>query len=258
MGDKLASGLSARTVQYARAILRMMVEHAVRRGILARNVVALTDAPHVDKFEAAALTPGQARQLLETARGDRLDTLYRVALTLGLRRGEAIGLRWTDIDWDRKTMRISRQITPIGNKSHIGDPKSKAGIRAIPLPGALVAALREHQQRQETERQAASARWQDAGYIFTNTRGGYLQPAYVLRAFHDLLDRAGLPRMRFHDLRHSCASLLAAQGVPARVAMQILGHSNISMTQETYTHVFDEGLRDAADAMDRTFEDTLE
>jgi len=255
---KLQEGLSPRTVQYIRAILRMMLAHGLRRGIVARNVAALTDAPHVDKYEAAALNPAQARLLLDTARGDRLEALYRVALTLGLRRGEAIGLRWTDIDWERKTLRIARQITPVGNKPHLGDPKSKAGIRSIPLPGAIITALREHQERQDADRQAAGARWQDSGYILTNTIGGHLQPAYALRAFHALLDRAGLPRMRFHDLRHSCASLLAAQGVPARVSMQILGHSNVSMTQDTYTHVFDEGLRDAADAMDRTFEDTME
>jgi integrase len=184
-----------------------------------------------------------------------MEALYVVALSLGLRRGEALGLRWEDVDLDTRTLRIEVSMGVVGGKLTLGEPKSATSRRTLPIPASLVTALRAHAIRQMEERLVVGSRWQDTGYVFTSTVGTPIHPGNLMKSFHALLDRAGLPRIRFHDLCHSCASLLAAQGVPARVAMEVLGHADIRITQNIYTHVFDEAKQQAADAMDRLFGD---
>ena len=255
LSHKSAAGLSARTVGYIRAVLRMALGQALKWGLVARNVATLVTTPRAERMTINALTPTQSRALLEAARGDRLEALYRVALSLGLRRGEALGLRWSDIDLEARTLRVEVALGVIDGKLVLGEPKTETSRRTLPLPAALVPALRTHHARQLEERLAAGGKWQDTGYVFTSSVGTPIHPGNLMKSFHALLGRAGLPRIRFHDLRHSCASLLAAQGVPARVAMEVLGHSDIRITQNIYTHVFDEARHEATDAIDRALGD---
>lgn len=233
----------------------MALGQAFQWGLVARNVATLVAAPRATHSEMTVLTPEQARTFLETARNDRLEALYRVALSLGLRRGEALGLRWEDIDFEQRTLRVSFALQALKEKLTLVEPKTMTSRRTIPLPFALVSALRAHYARQLQERLLAGDRWQEHGLVFPTSIGTPMHAGNLVRSFHALLKRAGLPSIRFHDLRHSCASLLAAQGVPARVAMEILGHSDIRVTQNIYTHVFDDAKRAAADAMDRALGD---
>ncbi len=254
---KRADGLSPRTVQYIRAVLRMALAQALKWGLVAQNVAALTDAPKVERYVTRPLTAAQAHTLLQAARGDRLETLYRVALSLGLRQGEALGLRWEDVDLGGPTLRVAVSLQLVGGKLQLTAPKTPTSCRTLPLPAALVTALRAQRVRQLEDQLLAGARWQEHGLVFTTRWGTPISPRNLVRSFKRLLGRAGLPDMRFHDLRHSCASLLAAQGVLARVAMEVLGHASIQTTQNIYTHVFDDAKRQAADVMERLFGDNV-
>jgi integrase len=198
------------------------------------------------------LAPAEAKQLLAAAEDDRLGALYSVALALGLRQGEALGLSWEDIDFESRRLHVRHGLQRIAGELRLVEPKTRQSRRTIAMPGVVIDALQHHKARQTKERLLAGRRWSDTGLVFTSTIGTPIEVGNLRRSFWKLLDRAGLPRMRFHDLRHSCASLLLVQGVPARVVMETLGHSNISITMDTYTHVLPELQRQAADAMDRT------
>ncbi len=258
LNGKLAAGLAPRTVAYIRAVLRQALGQALKWGQVPRNVATLVEPPRAERFEIRPLDRDEAAQLLAAARGDRLEALYRVALSLGLRQGEALGLRWEDIDLAGRTLRVARALQAVRGALTLVEPKTKGSRRSLPLPRALVGALREHRARQDAERLALGAAWQERGLVFCTRVGTPIHPRNLVRSFHALRKRAGLPPLRFHDLRHSCLSLLAAQGIPARVAMEIAGHSDIRLTQNVYTHVYDEAKRQAADAIDRLFPESSE
>ena len=248
--EREAAGRSPRTVAYIRAVLRIALNRALKWGLVSRNVAALTDAPRAVRTERRPLTPTQARALLTAAEGDRLEALYRVGLALGLRLGEALGLSWADVDLDAGTLRVRFALQRIGGTLTLKEPKTEKSRRSLTMPASLVAALRAHRVRQLEERLAAGPRWHESGLVFTNTIGGPLEPSNVLKALKSRLAAAGLPAQRFHDLRHAAASLLLAQGVPARVVMDILGHSQIATTMDLYSHVMPAAHEDAAALMD--------
>lgn len=250
---KREAGLSPISVKQLRDVLRNALNQAVKWGFIARNVALLVEPPKVEQRDITTLTPDQGQQLLDAAKGDRLEALYRVALSLGLREGEALGLRWQDVDLEKGTLRIVVALQLVKGKLVLVKPKTTRSQRVLPLPATLVSALRAHRMRQLADRLVAGSRWQEHGLVFASKVGTPIHPRNLLRAFYLLLERAELTRMRFHDLRHSCATLLAAQGVPARVAMEILGHSDIRTTLSVYTHVLDDSKRQAAEAMERLF-----
>jgi len=191
-----------------------------------------------------------ARALLEAVRGDRLEALFTVALALELRQGEALGLRWPDIDLEACTLSVQLSLQRVNGEWLSPEPKTTRSRRTVPLPGPVTVALREHRARQLVERLRLGAAWQGERWgalVFADEAGGPLSGFHVSRRFKALLAVAGLPPMRYHDLRHGAASLMAAQGVPARVAMEILGHSQISTTMNIYAHVAPELGRDAAE-----------
>ena len=196
------------------------------------------------------MTPKQARTFLEAVKGDRLEALYRVALALGLRKGEALGLRWQDADLDGAQLRVRYSMQRIEGKLQLVETKTKRSRRTISMPVSVVSALRLHRARQLQERLLAGAKWQDSSLIFTTTIGTPIDGRNVNRHFNAILKEAGLPKKHFHDLRHTCASLLLAQGVHPRVVMEILGHSTIGMTMNTYSHVIPALQQDAAALMD--------
>lgn len=214
----------------------------------------LVDGPRVERFESKMLSPDQARTFIDAARGESLEALYNVALSLGLRMGEALGLRWQDIDLDRRTLIVNRILERIGrgdgSKLMLVEPKTSRSRRTVNLPDAAARALRAHKVRQLEERLMAGARWQDQGLVFPSTIGTPLEPHTLHDDFKRILVKAKLPDIRFHDLRHSAASLMLAQGIPLRSIQEVLGHSSITLTANLYAHVGEQLKREAADAMD--------
>lgn len=247
---KLATGLSPRRVEYARAVLRRALNDALRWGLIARNVATLVTPPRAQRYEIRPLDPDQARRFLDTVRADRLEALYSVALAVGLRQGEALGLRWDDVDLGGAVIHVRHALQRVDGKLQLVEPKTARSRRVVVLPATVVKALREHRVRQLAERLAAGSEWIDRDLVFCTPRGRPLDASNVTHAFQKHLARAGLPRQRFHDLRHACASLLLAQGVNPRVVMEVLGHSQITLTLNTYSHVLPSLSEEAARRMD--------
>lgn len=250
LNDKLAEGLSPRTVRYLHAVLRRALGQALKRGLVPRNVATLVNLPKAQRPEVEPFTPDQARSFLAAIHGDRLEALYSVALSVGLRQGEALGLRWEDVDLDTGTITVRKALQRLNGVFELVEPKTARSRRTIALPQTAVTALRVHRTRQLQERLLAGSKWCENGLVFTNTFGTPIDASNLIRHFHRALVAAGLPRKRFHDLRHTCASLLLAQGVHPRVVMDILGHSQISLTMDTYSHVIPALQREAASQMD--------
>lgn len=250
MNAKLASGLSPRSVGIIHAVLRAALNQAVQWDMVPRNVATLVQSPRAPRAEITPLSPEQARCFLDAVKGDRLEALYSVGLALGLRQGEILGLCWSDVDLDAGTVRVAHALQRVRGRLELVEPKSLSSRRTIPLPATVARALRAHRSRQLEERLAAGARWHDSDLVFTTALGTPLDSRNVTKRFQAALKRAGLPRLRFHDLRHTAASLMLAQGVSARVVMETLGHSQISLTMNTYSHVVPALQREAADRME--------
>lgn len=249
LNAKLKEGLSAKSVRGVRATLRAALNHAVRWGLISRNAATAVELPKTRRYDIQPLTPGEARTFLESIRGDRLEALYSVALTMGLRQGEALGLRWPDIDLAMGYIRITKQLQRVSGTLQRVELKTDRSRRTLVLPASILTGLREHRSQQMEERLAAGEQWKESGFVFTTQDGRPLEGTTVTRHFHRHLGRAGLSQRRFHDLRHSCATLLLVQGVSPRVVMDVLGHSEIAMTMNTYSHVIPDLRRDAADRM---------
>jgi integrase len=250
LNERLRSGLSPRTVGYVRSILSIALARALKLGLVQRNVVQLVDRPNIARHEIRPLSVEESRALLLAAQDHRLGALFSVALALGLRQGEALGLRWQDVDFDGGTLVISGALQRIGGTLVRTEPKNNASRRMLRVPAAALRGLREHRVKQMEERLLAGEKWHDTGLVFTTTIGTPLDPRNVLRHFARVLKAAGVAHVRFHDLRHSCATLLLAQGVPARMVQDILGHSAIRVTMDTYAHVLPSMRDDATRAMD--------
>lgn len=250
-----ADGRSARTQQYARAVLRRALTIAARRGYVARNVASLTEPPRLERTERPTLSVEQARTLLDLLDGDRLEALYAVAVGTGLRQGESLALRWQDVDVNAGTLTVSgtlRRQPEEGGGSRLvrSEPKTARSRRTIPVPDYVADALRAHKARQDAERAAAGKRWRDLGYVFCTPLGTPLEARNVTRHWHRLRERAGLPGgMHWHDLRHSAATIMLEAGVPLAVISRTLGHAGLAITADIYAHVGERLQRDAAEAM---------
>jgi integrase len=247
---KTPKPLAPRTVQHIHATLRVALAQAEKWGIVPRNVASLVDAPHVPHKQMRLLTPEQAQRFLKSIMEDRLEALYSVAMALGLRQGEALGLRWADIDLDRGTLTVANTLQRIDSKLQLVETKRDRSRHTITLPQICVKALWRHRVRQDEERRNAEELWQETGFVFTTTCGTPLDGPTVTHRFQKALRTAQLPHMRFHDLRHTCATLLLAQGVHPRLVMDILGHSQIAVTMNTYSHVIPTMQKEIAMRMD--------
>ncbi|MFJ4486538.1 tyrosine-type recombinase/integrase [Streptomyces longwoodensis] len=246
---------SARTVQYVHAVLRSALQQAIREELIARNVARIVETPTVNRKEVRPLDAGEVKALLKTARSHRLYALWLLLVSTGLRRGEALALTWSDVDLNAGTLRVRRNVQRIRRELIFGTPKTARSIRTVSLPRGCVQALTEHRAAQERERAVAGPKWkptegQPAGLIFTTSTGRVIDPRGLNRMLTILCRDAKVRRVRVHDLRHTCASLLLAQGVDARTIMETLGHSTITMTLDTYAHVMGTTLRAAAEQMD--------
>jgi integrase len=196
------------------------------------------------------LDPDQARQLLQTVQGHRLEALFTVALAIGLRPGEALGLQWQDVDLAAGALSVRRALQRVNGNLQLEEVKSATSRRHITLPQVALAALKAHRLRQLEEQEFLGESWPNTGLVFTSERGTPLEPRNAARLFQRMRRKAGLPYRRFYDLRHTCATLLLVQGVHLRVVMEILGHSQISLTMNTYSHVVPTLQQDAARRMD--------
>ena len=248
--DKLASGLSSTSVRHLHSVIRRSLNDALRWGLVVRNIALMADPPSKTRYRTRTLTAAEARKLVAAAATDRLGALYVLALTTGMRKGELLALRWPDIDLDSGVLGVRSTLYRADGKLTIDDPKTAGSRRLIHLTPDAVSTLRQHHRRQEVERQFYGRGWDDTGLVFANTKGRPLEGGNVLqRSFYPLLERAGVPRVRFHDLRHSAATLLLGAGINPKVVAEMLGHSNISVTLDTYSHVTPGMHRHAAAAM---------
>ncbi len=241
---KLATSLSPRTVQYMFAVLRAALARAVKWGIVARNVCDLVDAPSVERDEIQPFTRAEAAKLLAVSAGNRLEALYTVALGMGLRQGEALGLQWDDVDFAERQLHVRRQLLRIDHKLTLAPLKTKKATRTLTMPKVVLEALQDHRRRH------IAAGLLPAGFVFVAENGSPLDSRNVVRGYKALLKRAGLPDRRFHDLRHSAGSILLAQGASPKVVQAVLGHSQFQVTANTYLHVDRELHDDAAERMD--------
>lgn len=251
LNDRSAAGLAPATVRNILRVLHRSLEIAARWGLVARNVASLVDGPRMVRSEVRPLTPEEARRFLDAVAGDRLEALYTVALATGLRQGEMLGLRWSGVDLTRGTITVTTALQLIDGAPRLVEPKSATSRRVVVLPAIAVDALRRHRASQLEERLRVGEAWNaEWDLVFAGPTGDPLSSRSLRDAFKRHLKAAELGDSRFHDLRHSCASLLLAQGVPARVVMETLGHSSIQMTLNTYSHVMPVLTRQAADSMD--------
>jgi len=247
---KLNSGLSARSVEHLHAVLRRALGQALKWGLVARNVATLVDVPRPHRREVRPFSLEEARTLLEAIRGHRMEALYVLCLTVGLRQGEALGLRWEDVDLDGGTLQVRTALQRIDGTYRLVEPKTNRSRRTVALPETAAVALGAHHMRQQEAKAQAGPNWEDWALVFATPRGTPLNRHNVTREFQTLLEQVGLPRQRFHDLRHTCASLLLAMNVQPRDVMEVLGHSQIGLTMNTYSHVMPPALRNAASRMD--------
>lgn len=213
MKMKMNEGLSATTVRHLRDTLRCALNVAMKDGLVMRNVAALVDAPRAQQAnERLVLTPEDARKFLLAVQGHRLEALFSVALSLGLREGEVLGLRWSDIDLEPGLLTVRYQLQRVNGSLQLVEPKTERSRRTIVLPQVAIATLARHQARQCEEKLKAGDTWVDTGMVFTTTIGTMLDARNLLRAFYAIIRTSDLPRLRFHDLRHSAATLLLVQG----------------------------------------------
>ncbi|MBB1013022.1 site-specific integrase [Dietzia kunjamensis] len=234
-----------RARRYTLTTLRMILKSEVDQGHLARNVALFVDMPSLDSKELQAFTAEQAEKLLESTKNDFLGIAWRLGLT-GLRRGEIAGLRWDAVDLEAGTMTIDETLVSVSGRPRKRTPKTSSGLRTLPLPVSLVSALKRQQELQRASRILYGPEYEDSGYVVTDARGRQVKPDRLTRSWYRACDKAGVPRIRLHDARHTCATLLHLQGVPIAVIAAWLGHVDASFTLRTYAHSQNDALKLAA------------
>ena len=249
--EKLEAGLSARTVQYIHVTLHKALKQAVQDGLIPRNATEAVKAPQVRREEMRPLSAEQVKVLLGVARGDRLEALYVLAIHTGLRQGELLGLKWEDVDLESGTLRVRRTLVTAKGGPVLTAPKTKGSRRSVKLTQGAVEALRSHLKHQLQEIDRAGSLWRENGLMFASESGEPLDRRYLTSCrYKALLKRAELPMIRFHDLRHTCATLLLSKNVNPKIVSEMLGHASIAITLDTYSHVLPNMRDQAAAAME--------
>ncbi len=249
LAAKLTDGLSPSTVHRIRALISQCLDQGVRWSEVPTNVARLSRPPKMVRPEGRTLTQEQAQSLLAGLRGHRHESLYLVMLSTGMRRGEALGLKWDDVNLDAGVARIKRNLKREGGRLVTADTKTLKSRRAINLPSPVIEALLENRELQEKERAALGAAWIATDFVFTTSIGTPIDPRNLYREFSQICERAGLGHWHPHELRHSAASLMLASGVKLQVVSEVLGHSSIRMTADVYGHILDPDREQAAAAM---------
>jgi integrase len=253
---KLDEGLSTRTVQYLLFLLRKALQEAVEDGLIPRNVAHGVKVSQVGKEEVRPLSPEQTNTFLEATSGDRFEALYVLAIHTGLRQGELLGLCWEDVDLDTRTLSVKRTLSGAeGSRPVFGTPKTAKSRRTVGLTGTAVETIERHRVAQEEERSRLGPLWHNTGLVFRSTTSTPVNRHNLMnRSFKPLLEKAGLPQStRFHDLRHTAASLLFSQGTHPKLVQEALGHSTIAVTLDVYSHM----IPGMGDQVVRAMEDAL-
>jgi integrase len=233
-----ARGLCARTVHHANAILRVALNEAVRWEYIPRNPVLLVTLPRSERKERRVLTADEASRFIDECRNHKHGLIFEFAISTGCRPEEFLAVQWSDVDFERKTVKIERALVRHKGTWQLCQPKTSRSRRLIPLPDALVHQLLQHKQAQTFQRLKAANLWTDHDLIFTTTFGlPHSLPNLTYRVFRPILTAAGLPRIRVYDLRHSHATLLLAAEENPKVVAERLGHSTVLLTLDTYSHV---------------------
>lgn len=247
-------GLSPTTARLQHRILHKALHDAQRADLVPRNVADLDTPPRPAEFTAQTFTVDEARRFLDVIRGDRFYALYLLAIMTGMREGELLALTWPMLDADAGTLVVRATHAWLAGHWVVNEPKTRAGVRPLALNAVTVEALRRHRVQQAAERLQIGTAWQDNGLIFPNAYGGRISAQRFYRGFYlPLLRRAGLPEIRFHDLRHTVATMLLLLGIDPVIVANMLGHANPSTTQRLYQHVMPEMQRDASNALQRLF-----
>jgi integrase len=252
--DKLDSGLSPATVQKIHTVLHKALTQALKWNMIPRNAADAVKAPRPVPEEMHPLSPDEARNLIEAARGDKLEAPYILAVHTGMRQGELLGLKWEDVDLNEGVIHIRRTVGRSGGRISLGEPKTKGSRRPVHLTGAAVEALKAYLERQLEDIERLGDLYRDHGLVFTSEVGTLINPSNLRRrSFAPLLQRAGLPRIRFHDLRHTCATPLLSRNVHPKYVQELLGHATVAITLDTYSHV----IRGMGDHTARAMEDVF-
>lgn len=229
-------------------VLSLMLEHARKQGLVTRNVAALVDRVPDRRDPRPTYTPEEIKQLMPAVRRDPLEHAWHLALC-GLRRGEVCGLRWDDIDLDEGTLTVRQARVSVDGEVMVEDPKTRAGRRTLPLTDEVAKVLVRARRRQVEDRLCAGARWAGSGYLIVDDRGRPLHPETVSDKWDEFVTGAGVRRIRLHDARHTCGTLMHLQGVPVAVIAAWLGHANAAFTMQVYVHSQNPALKDAAQVL---------
>ncbi|MEU7068696.1 tyrosine-type recombinase/integrase [Streptomyces narbonensis] len=242
---------SAATAKESHRVLRTALTAACREELVTRNVATLVEPPTVAARELSPWSLDETLDFLTAARKDPLYAAFVLAIALGFRRGEVVGLRWENVDLDKREIRVRTQRQRVGGEVYEDDPKGRRRKQTLPLPAICVAPLRWQRLKQAAARERAGEKWTETGYVFTTRTGQPIEPRNLYRSFTRVAKNADLRVVRLHDARHGTATLLTAAGVPPRVVMEILGHSQIAVTMNVYTHVVQDTQREAVSHIDR-------
>jgi integrase len=235
--EKLDAGLATRTVRYVHTTLNKALKDALADGLIPRNAASTVKPPKLTKKEIRPLSPEQASAFLDAARGDRFEALYVVAVTAGLREGELLGLQWDDVELESGTLSVRRTLSEARSGRFFEPPKNGKG-RSIKLTPRALDSLKGHKALQDEERLLSGTLWHDNDLVFPSRIGTPMNAKNLTaRSYKPLLRSAGLPDIRLHDLRHTCATLLLSKGVHPKLVQELLGHATISITLDTYSHV---------------------
>lgn len=249
--DMEAQRLSPRTVRHHRAVLRNALNAAMTQGLVTRNAAALAKPPKLSRRpDVQSLTVDQARTLIDGTTGDRLHALYVMALMTGLRQGELLGLSWDDVDWKRRRIRVAQTLQRQDGAWVFAEPKTDRSTRWVPLVTEAYDALLAHRERMASER---TPDWRYFGLVFVTEAGNPIHGPNLLADFYDHLDRLELPRIPWHGLRHSTASVLLAAGVPMALVSWLLGHATVRLTVDTYSHLEDAMVDTVREAMETAY-----
>jgi integrase len=222
----------------------------MREELVSRNVATLVRVPSPRYKVGKGLSVNQVRGLLKAAEGHRLYALYVVAATMGLRRGELLGMRWSDLDLDNGTLIIEQTVQRAGGRLVLSDAKTESSESPLPLPEWTWLVLLDHQEAQQAERKRLAAVWQDHGLVFPSEAGTPMEPRNLNRHFASLRTRAGLPNVRLHDMRHTVVSMLMELGVPPHVVQAIARHADVKITLKIYSHTNLDAMRQALGKLD--------
>jgi integrase len=252
--DRLDSGLSPATVQKIHVVLHKALDQAASWSLVPRNPTESVKAPRPAPEEIRPLNREQTKAFLEGARGERFEALYVLAVSTGLRQGELLGLKWGDVDLENGLIRVRRTLTRNKGRLLLDEPKTKRSRRTVRLTETAVQALKGHLARQIEQMERLGDLYEDQDLIFATQRGTLTNPTNLRRrSFAPLLEKAALPSIRFHDLRHTCATLLLSSNVNPKIVSEMLGHATIAITLDTYSHV----LPTMQDSAARALEDAL-